>query len=222
MPAMPVSVKILQVGRITSVKTTVERNTQPDTLSAFGRFVRRFNVPNVLTTIRILLIPIFLWTIAGTGAWQDVDAVRADRWWALVVFLLLMVTDQLDGYLARKYEVITDFGKLADPIADKLLMLAAFISLNLLGELWWTVTAVIVVRELGITLWRLVLARRGLVVPASKGGKLKTVLQTLAVALYIMPLAGVVAWIGHGVMALAVAVTVVTGLQYLVDSRKQN
>ena len=219
---MPVSVKIPQVGRITSVETTVERNTQPDTLSAFGRFVRRFNVPNVLTTIRILLIPIFLWAIAGTGTWQDDAAARADRWWALVVFLLLMVTDQLDGYLARKYEVITDFGKLADPIADKLLMLAAFISLNLLGELWWTVTAVIVVRELGITLWRLVLARRGLVVPASKGGKLKTVLQTLAVALYIMPLAGAVAWIGHGVMALAVAVTVVTGLQYLVDSRKQN
>lgn len=200
----------------------MERNTQPDTLSAFGRFVRRFNLPNVLTTIRILLIPIFLWTIAGTGEWQDVDAARADRWWALVVFLLLMVTDQLDGYLARRYEVITDFGKLADPIADKLLMLAAFISLNLLGELWWTVTAVIVVRELGITLWRLVLARRGLVVPASKGGKLKTVLQTLAVALYIMPLAGPVAWIGHGVMALAVAVTVVTGLQYIADSRKQN
>lgn len=200
----------------------MERNTQPDTLSAFGRFVRRFNVPNVLTTIRILLIPIFLWAIAGTGTWQDDAAARADRWWALVVFLLLMVTDQLDGHLARKYEVITDFGKLADPIADKLLMLAAFISLNLLGELWWTVTAVIVVRELGITLWRLVLARRGLVVPASKGGKLKTVLQTLAVALYIMPLAGAVAWIGHGVMALAVAVTVVTGLQYLVDSRKQN
>ena len=219
---MPVSVKIPQVGRITSVETTVERNTQPDTLSAFGRFVRRFNVPNVLTTIRILLIPIFLWAIAGTGAWQDEAAARADRWWALVVFLLLMVTDQLDGYLARKYEVITDFGKLADPIADKLLMLAAFISLNLLGELWWTVTAVIVVRELGITLWRLVLARRGLVVPASKGGKLKTVLQTLAVALYIMPLAGAVAWIGHGVMAVAVAVTVVTGLQYMVDSRKQN
>ena len=200
----------------------MERNTQPDTLSAFGRFVRRFNVPNVLTTIRILLIPIFLWAIAGTGAWPDESAARADRWWALVVFLLLMVTDQLDGYLARKYEVITDFGKLADPIADKLLMLAAFISLNLLGELWWTVTAVIVVRELGITLWRLVLARRGLVVPASKGGKLKTVLQTLAVALYIMPLAGAVAWIGHGVMAVAVAVTVVTGLQYMVDSRKQN
>ena len=222
MPTTPVSVKIPQVGRITSVETTVERNTQPDTLSAFGRFVRRFNVPNVLTTIRILLIPIFLWAIAGTGAWQDDAAARADRWWALVVFLLLMVTDQLDGYLARKYEVITDFGKLADPIADKLLMLAAFISLNLLGELWWTVTAVIVVRELGITLWRLVLARRGLVVPASKGGKLKTVLQTLAVALYIMPLAGAVAWIGHGVMALAVAVTVVTGLQYMVDSRKQN
>src|SRR5699024_2042081 len=79
-----------------------------------------------------------------------------------------------------------------------------------------------VVRELGITLWRLVLARRGLVVPASKGGKLKTVLQTLAVALYIMPLAGAVTWIGHGVMALAVAVTVLTGLQYIADSRKQN
>ena len=196
----------------------MERKTQPEALGAFGRFVRRFNVPNVLTTIRILLIPIFLWAIAGTGAWGDGGAARTERWWALVVFLLLMVTDQLDGYLARKYEVITDFGKLADPIADKLLMLAALLSLNFLGELWWSVTAIIVVRELGITLWRLVLARRGLVVPASKGGKLKTVLQTLAVGLFIMPVSWLFwpAWI---LMIAAIAVTVWTGVQYLLDSR---
>lgn len=192
------------------------------TLSSFGRFVRRFNVPNVLTTIRILLIPIFLWVIAGTGDWPDVAVERSDRWIALIVFIVLMFTDQLDGFLARKYQVITDFGKLADPIADKALMLAAFVSLNVLGELWWTVTIVIFIREFGITLWRLVLARRGLVVPASKGGKLKTVLQTAAVALYIMPLGGVVEWLGHIVMALALAVTVVTGVQYILDSREQN
>lgn len=195
---------------------------QQHTFSPFGRFVRRFSIPNVLTTFRILLIPIFLWAIADTSQWAADPSERPQRWAALVVFLLLMVTDQLDGFLARKYQVITDFGKLADPIADKALMLSVFVSLNLLGELWWWVTIVIVIRELGITLWRLVLAKRGLVVPASKGGKLKTVLQTLAVALYIIPVGGAMLWVANIVMALALVVTVATGVQYIVDARQQN
>ncbi|MBC2681726.1 CDP-diacylglycerol--glycerol-3-phosphate 3-phosphatidyltransferase [Corynebacterium sp. 4HC-13] len=179
-------------------------------------------MPNVLTTIRIVFIPVFLWLILTTEGWRDgFGASYTHRWWALVAFCLLMLTDQLDGFLARKYSVITDFGKLADPIADKALMIAALLSLNLLGELWWWVTATIVIRELGITLWRMVLARRGLVVPASKGGKLKTVLQTAAVAWYILPIAGVVTWIAHLFMAAALLVTVVTGVQYIVDSKKQ-
>lgn len=195
-----------------------EENTQ---FSSFGQFVRKASLPNVLTTVRIVLIPVFLWLILTSGGWQDGGHAEVHRWWALVAFVLLMFTDQLDGFLARKYSVITDFGKLADPIADKALMISALVSLNILGELWWWVTIVIIVREFGITIWRMVLARRGLVVPASKGGKLKTVLQSAAVAWYILPFAGVITWIAHGFMAAAVIVTVVTGVQYLVDSRKQ-
>lgn len=192
-------------------------------LSPFGRLVHRLSLPNVLTTVRIVLIPLFLWLILTSSHWADADhADKITRWWALFVFVLLMFTDQLDGYLARKYDVITDFGKLADPIADKALMISALVSLNILGELWWWVTAIIVFRELGITVWRMILARQGLVVPASKGGKLKTVLQTLAVALYIFPLSGAVTWMAHIVMGLALAVTVVTGAQYLADSRRSN
>ena len=101
-------------------------------------------------------------------------------------------------------------------------MIAAFVSLNVLGELWWWVTAVIVVRELGITVWRMVLARRGNVVPASRGGKLKTVLQTLAVTLFLLPFGGVWHWAAVIVMAVAVFQTVVTGVQYLLDSRSKN
>lgn len=196
--------------------------SQPIERSAFGRLVYGMSLPNVLTTVRILLIPVFLWLILSSGGWQDGGSELTHRWWALATFMLLMFTDQLDGFLARKYEVVTDFGKLADPIADKALMISALVSLNILGDLWWWVTVVIVVRELGITVWRMVLARRGQVVPASKGGKLKTVLQALAVTLYILPVNGFMEWVAHGVMAAAVVVTVVTGVQYLLDSRKNS
>ncbi|KAB1503772.1 CDP-diacylglycerol--glycerol-3-phosphate 3-phosphatidyltransferase [Corynebacterium sp. 320] len=188
--------------------------------SSFGRFVHSVSLPNTLTVIRIAVIPVFLWLILSSQDWST--ATQPDltmRWWALGVFIALMFTDQLDGFLARRYQVITDFGKLADPIADKALMISAFVSLNILGELWWWVTAVIVVRELGITVWRMILARRGKVVPASKGGKLKTVLQTVAVALFILPAAGFWHVAAVVFMALAVAQTVITGVQYLVDSR---
>lgn len=189
--------------------------------SSFGRFVYGVSLPNVLTTVRILLIPVFLWLILTSDGWQSGGAALTHRWWALAAFVLLMFTDQLDGFLARKYEVITDFGKLADPIADKALMISALVSLNILGDLWWWVTIVIVVRELGITFWRMALARRGLVVPASKGGKLKTVLQTAAVTFYILPVGGFMEWVAHFFMAAALIVTVATGVQYLLDSKNQ-
>lgn len=190
--------------------------------SQFGRAVHRFNLPNVLTTVRIILIPVFVWLLIAAGPLQGArDLDYALRWWALVAFCVLMATDQLDGFLARRYEVITDYGKLADPIADKALMISAMVSLNILGDLWWWVTVVIVVRELGITVWRMVLARRGKVVPASKGGKLKTVLQTLAVAMVIAPLPEWTNWVTYPLVGLAVLVTVVTGVQYLLDSRNR-
>lgn len=183
------------------------REDQAESFSRFGIFVRRFQIPNVLTTIRILLIPVFL-----------IFLFSGDRWLALAAFVVLMITDQTDGFLARRYRVITDFGKIADPIADKALMLSALISLNLLGDLWWSVTIIIFLREMGITLWRMVLLSRGRVVPASRGGKLKTVLQTVAVALFIAPLPSWGSWVSTPIMALALCVTVVTGIQYIVDA----
>ncbi|WP_156980238.1 CDP-diacylglycerol--glycerol-3-phosphate 3-phosphatidyltransferase [Corynebacterium terpenotabidum] len=190
--------------------------------STTGRAVHRYNVPNVLTTIRIVLIPFFVWLLIAAGPLDGARELHTSlRWWALAAFCALMMTDQLDGFLARRYEVITDYGKLADPVADKALMISAMVSLNILGDLWWWVTIVIVVRELGITVWRTVLARRGKVVPASKGGKLKTVLQTVAVAMVIAPLPDWTDWITVPLILLAVAVTLVTGVQYLVDSRNR-
>ena len=169
-----------------------------------------FNLPNVLTSLRILVIPLFLWLL-----------LTGQMWWAFGVFVALMITDKLDGDIARARNLVTDFGKIADPIADKALITAALVGLNITGVLPVWVTVVILVREFGITLWRMVMLRRGLVVPASKGGKIKTTLQALAIALYLIPLPGwmdLPTWIA---MLAAVAVTVFTGAQYLWDSRKQ-
>lgn len=174
-----------------------------------------FNLPNVLTSLRIILIPPFVWLV-----------LRADNehtgwmWAAFALFAALMITDKLDGDIARAKNLVTDFGKIADPIADKALMTAALVCLSIVGALPWWITVVIIVRELGITLWRMVQLRRGRVVPASKGGKLKTALQTLAVGMYLIPFPGWMDIPTLVVMLLAAAVTVGTGIQYLMDERK--
>lgn len=170
-----------------------------------------WNLPNVLTSLRILFIPLFVWLV-----------LDEKMWWAFAVFAALMITDKLDGDIARARGLITNFGKIADPIADKALMTAAFVSLNIIGELPVWITVVILVREFGITIWRFFMLKAGKVVPASKGGKLKTVLQTLAVALYLLPLPGWMDIPKLAVMLLAVAVTVITGIQYLLDAKKHN
>lgn len=170
-----------------------------------------WNLPNVLTSLRILFIPVFVWLV-----------LAEHQWWAFGLFAVLMATDKLDGDIARARGLITDFGKIADPIADKALMTAALVSLNIIGALPIWITLVILVREFGITLWRMWMLRNGKVVPASKGGKLKTVLQSLAVALYLCPLPGWMDIPSYVIMLVAVAVTVVTGVQYLLDARKHN
>ena len=170
-----------------------------------------WNLPHVLTSLRILFIPVFVWLV-----------LAEHQWWAFGLFAVLMATDKLDGDIARARGLITDFGKIADPIADKALMTAALVSLNIIGALPIWITVVILVREFGITLWRMWMLRNGKVVPASKGGKLKTVLQSLAVALYLCPLPGWMDIPSYVVMLVAVAVTVVTGVQYLLDARKHN
>lgn len=176
-----------------------------------------WNVPNILTMVRIILVPFFIWSLLADGSQHGVL-----RWIAFVLFAVAIYTDQLDGAIARKRNLITDFGKIADPIADKLLTGSALVLLSVLGELPWWITVLILVREWGITALRFVVIRYG-VMPASPGGKLKTVLQTVAILLYLFPLTpglAVLAAIAFWIMVLALAVTVVTGLDYLVKAAR--
>ncbi|MEI8056884.1 MAG: CDP-diacylglycerol--glycerol-3-phosphate 3-phosphatidyltransferase [Actinomycetes bacterium] len=168
------------------------------------------NLPNALTVARLILVPLFLWLLLRDGG-----ADPASRIWAAVVFLIASATDFIDGDLARRYGQVTNFGKIADPIADKALTGAALIGLSYLGDLAWWITLVIVVREVGVTLLRLWVIRLG-VIPASRGGKVKTVAQMLAIVLYLLPLPDSVSLIRVLVLGIALALTVVTGIDYVV------
>lgn len=169
------------------------------------------NLANGVTVARILLAPLVLVALlldSGGGGW---------RWVAAGLFALAAGTDRLDGWLARRLDQVTDWGKLMDPIADKLLIGGALVTLSALGDLPWWVTVVVLVRELGITAMRMAVLRY-VVIPASAGGKLKTVLQSVGIGLFVLPLdhlpdvVRVVAW---AVLLAAVVVTVVTGVDYL-------
>lgn len=166
-----------------------------------------YNIANVLTLVRIALVPVFVWLLFldGTG-W---------RLAAFAVFAVASITDKIDGDIARSRNIVTDFGKIADPIADKALTGAALVSLSVMGEVWWWVTAVIMVREIGITVMRFVVIRYG-VIPASKGGKLKTMLQIIAIGLCILP--GPFDLLRWPAMGAALVVTVVTGLDYVAQA----
>lgn len=175
------------------------------------------NPANAVTLTRIALVPLFGWLLLQPGvAW---------RFGALAVFLVASFTDHVDGELARRRDIVTDFGKVADPIADKALMGMALVGLSVLGELWWWATVVILAREVGVTALRFAVIRHG-VIPASKGGKLKTVLQIVAITLYVVPAAGLALQVARvAVLLAAVAVTVVTGVDYLwraVQLRRQS
>ncbi|MGX1562967.1 CDP-diacylglycerol--glycerol-3-phosphate 3-phosphatidyltransferase [Streptomyces sp. NPDC055506] len=168
-----------------------------------------WNVANLLTMLRLVLVPAFVALMLADGGYDP--AWRALAWAA---FAIAMITDIFDGHLARTYNLVTDFGKIADPIADKAIMGAALICLSALGDLPWWVTGVILGRELGITLLRFVVIRYG-VIPASRGGKLKTLTQGVAVGMYVLALTGWLATLRWWVMAAAVVLTVVTGLDYV-------
>ncbi|MBM7775826.1 CDP-diacylglycerol--glycerol-3-phosphate 3-phosphatidyltransferase [Actinokineospora baliensis] len=168
------------------------------------------NVANLLTMTRLVLVPVFLlalFTEDGTDStWRLV---------AFAVFALASITDHVDGKLARKHGLITDFGKIVDPIADKALTGAALFGLSALGELPWWITLVIAVREVGVTLLRFWVIRHG-VIPASRGGKVKTLTQVFAIGAFLLPLPDwltPVAWLSMG---LAVVLTVVTGVDYVI------
>lgn len=186
----------------------------------------RLNIANALTVLRIVGVPVFGWLLLSEDG-QDVSW----RVWAWVAFTVLMLTDRVDGDLARRKNLVTDFGKLADPIADKALTGMAFIGLAIIfhdhayGWLFVTVSAIVLAREWGITIMRFFIKKYG-VMPASQGGRIKTTLQAFALAGYVLPfelwdtaLTDGLRWATHVLMAGAVAVTVVTGVQYVRDAR---
>ncbi|KXW76605.1 CDP-diacylglycerol--glycerol-3-phosphate 3-phosphatidyltransferase [Mycolicibacterium phlei] len=170
------------------------------------------NIANVLTGVRLVLVPVFLvFLFLGDGH---------ETFWriaAFVVFAVAVITDRFDGALARSYGMVTEFGTLADPIADKALIGAALIGLSMLGDLPWWITLVILARELGITVLRFMVLRHG-VIPASRGGKLKTLVQAVAIGLFVLPLSG--AWLTGAwvIMWAAVVLTVLTGIDYVVSA----
>lgn len=173
--------------------------------------ISNWNLPNALTVLRIVMVPLFaviLFLEPNDQTW---------RFAATAVFVLAMLTDLADGYIARRYNLVTDFGKLWDPVADKALTGTAFVALSILGELPWFFTIIILIREFGITWVRAAIKKYG-VMAANKGGKAKTVTQTAALILFLLWLPGlpgfvqVTAW---ALMWAALVITVVTGFDYL-------
>jgi len=168
-----------------------------------------WNIANAITILRMALVPVFAWFLLHDG-----DPSTSYRLLAAGVFVVATATDRVDGYVARAKGIVTDFGKVSDPIADKALMGMALVGLSIIGLLSWWVTTVVVIREVGVTALRFVVIRHG-VMPASRGGKVKTALQALAILLYVLPLSDSWHSIAVVVMALAVIVTVATGVDYL-------
>lgn len=176
-----------------------------------------WNAPNIITVARIIATPFFLWMLLADGGQGG-----PLRWASAVFFVLAIATDAWDGHLARSRGLITDLGKLLDPIADKALTGAALVGLSILGELPWWVTIVVLVREIGITVHRLMIAH-DVVVAAAWMGKLKTVVQAVAITLALLPLAGVLGpaapvayWANVITMTAAVALTIISGVDYVV------
>ena len=172
------------------------------------------NVPNALTILRLCLVPVFAWLLLRDGG-DD----QTSRVWAAVVFLGASLTDLVDGEIARRQGQVTTFGKVADPIADKALTGTALVGLSYLGELPWWVTVVILTREIGVTLLRFWVIRRG-VIPASRGGKAKTVAQMVAILMYLLPLTGWLVTAREVVMGVALLLTIGTGIDYVARAQR--
>jgi len=173
------------------------------------------NLANSLTMLRLVLVPVFLFALFTGDGHQ-----MAARIVAFVIFAIAGITDRFDGLLARNYGMATEFGAFVDPIADKALIGSALIALSMLGDLPWWVTVMIMTREVGVTLLRLAVIRRG-VIPASWGGKLKTVVQALAIGLFVLPHSGPFLVLASVVMGAAIVLTVVTGIDYVASTVKE-
>lgn len=175
------------------------------------------SLPNLISIARLLLTPVFVWMILANpepGLWRTI---------ATAVFIVLISTDFVDGYLARSRNLVTDFGKLIDPIADKVITGSGFVVLSILGELPWWITMLVLVRELGITVYRLAVSTSS-VIAADWAGKAKTVAQSIAIPAALLPLQ---AWLGDWAvwacvvsMTVAVLLTVYSGLEFAWHQRR--
>ncbi|MCU1558965.1 MAG: pgsA [Microbacteriaceae bacterium] len=178
------------------------------------------NVANIVTVVRILMAPVFIWLLLA-----DAGQLGLLRYIAAVLFVVAVVTDTVDGILARRQNLVTDFGKILDPIADKVLIGGALVALSILDELWWWVTIVILVREFGITIFRFIVIRTR-VIPAVASGKFKTVLQAVGISLLLFPfwtfLGTWELWVGWVVMAAALVLTIVSGVDFVIKYVQQN
>ena len=183
--------------------------TPPDPAAQPVNQVSVVNLANGLTVARLCMVPVFAVLLAVAG-----NSRTGWRLAATGVFVLASLTDRVDGELARRRHTVTDFGKIVDPIADKALVGTALIGLSALSELAWWVTVVVLAREIGVTVLRFWVIRRG-VIPASRGGKVKTVVQAFAIGLYLLPLHGAWASLRAWLMAVAVVITLGTGVDYV-------
>ena len=172
------------------------------------------NLPNKLTILRVILIPFFvvfmLFDITGA----------ADKWIALVIFCVASLTDMLDGKIARKYNLVTNFGKFTDPLADKLLVCTALICLTSMDRLNVIVVLVIIAREFIISGFRLVASDNGIVIAASYWGKFKTVSQMALIIVLIMDLGGVWNIVGTVLTWVALILTVVSLIDYIAKNKQ--
>ena len=184
----------------------------PDRVADPISAVSALNVPNLLTTVRIIVVPILAWLLFKENADTDANRIIAGT-----IFIVAALTDIADGTIARRWNLITNFGKIFDPIADKALIGVALIGLSYLNLLDWWFTWVILARELFVTFLRFWVINKG-VIPASRGGKLKTITQIVAISFYLLPLPESFSIIGQIIMYLAVILTLATAIDYIMKA----
>ena len=184
----------------------------PDRVADPISAVSAINVPNFLTTIRIIVVPILAWLLFKEDAASD-----SNRLVAGVLFIIAALTDIADGTIARRWNLITNFGKIFDPIADKALIGVALVGLSYLNLLDWWFTWVILARELFVTFLRFWVINKG-VIPASRGGKLKTIMQIIAISFYLLPLPETVSLLAEVLMYVAVILTLATAVAYIMKA----
>lgn len=184
--------------------------------SAAAPRISNWNLPNAITVARIVLAPVFMWMLLA-----DDGSDGALRWWAALLFVVAIASDGIDGHIARSRNLVTDLGKILDPIADKVLTGGALVALSILGELPWWVTIVVLVREIGITVHRFIVISDH-VVAAAWMGKLKTLAQAVAISLALAPfwvlLGDWVLWVNGVFMTIAVLLTIASGIDYVLTA----